>query len=105
MHPSTISRAIRGKYLQCQWGVFELAELFSHNVNPKPSSGITVQSQDMVRMQLRRIIDAEDFSAPRSDQEITEELQRLGISVARRTVAKYRAQMGIPAASARRHYR
>lgn len=100
LHPSTISRAVRGKYLQCQWGVFGLADFFSRSVGDTGNE----QSQDHILGQIRRIIAEEDQAAPFSDQEISARLEKHGIHIARRTVAKYREQMGLPAANGRKQY-
>lgn len=102
MHPSTISRAIRGKYLQCQWGVFGLSDFFSRSVSDVGKGGD--QSQDMVLNQIDRIIANEDPAKPFSDQEIASRLEQHGMSIARRTVAKYREQMGLPPASGRKKF-
>lgn len=100
VHPSTISRAVRGKYLQCQWGVFGLADFFSRSIGDTGSE----QSQDNILGQIRRIIEEEDPAKPHSDQEIVAQLERHDVHIARRTVAKYREQLGLPPASGRRRF-
>lgn len=104
LHPSTISRAINGKYLQCQWGTIGLIEFFSHGVGGKAVDSGIVMSQDMIMTQIRRIIAKENPSKPYSDQEIMMQLQNHGISAARRTVSKYREQQGIPSSGRRKKY-
>lgn len=99
MHPSTISRATRGKYLQCQWGVFALSDFFSRSVG----DGME-ESQDMVQNRIRHIIAGENPKKPFSDQAIADRLNQYGIHIARRTVAKYREQMNIPPASGRKKF-
>lgn len=99
MHPSTVSRATRGKYLQCQWGVFALSDFFSRSVNEGAE-----ESQDMAQNQIRQIIAGENPKKPFSDQAIADQLNRQGINIARRTVAKYREQMNIPPASGRKKF-
>lgn len=98
LHPSTISRAVKGKYLQCQWGVFALSEFFSRAVSEQE------QSQDMVLVHIRSIISGEDSRKPYSDQRICELLAQRGVNIARRTVAKYRESMGIAPASQRKNF-
>ena len=95
-HESTVSRALRGKYLSCPHGTIALRKFISAAVG---QSGIT---NDGLEQQLRRLIENEDKRMPMSDQHLTEQLSRQGLSVSRRTVAKYRAALGIPNAFARR---
>ncbi|MDR3331829.1 MAG: RNA polymerase factor sigma-54 [Synergistaceae bacterium] len=99
MHPSTISRAVREKHLQCKWGVFPLSSFFSRNLSAEGD-----QSQDMALCQIRRIIAEEDPTKPYSDHEICARLERRGICIARRTVAKYREQIGLPSACGRKQF-
>lgn len=100
IHPSTVSRAVNGKYIQCQWGVFGLSDFFSRNVSHESKD----TSQDMAITQLKRLIEEEDPKSPFSDQQLKERLEGLNISISRRTVAKYRELAGIPAASGRKGY-
>lgn len=100
MHPSTVSRATQGKYLQCQWGIFGLSEFFSRSVSHTTEN----QTQDTAMSQIRRIIAEEDAEKPFSDQAICDQLKKHGIDIARRTIAKYREQMGIPPACGRKTY-
>lgn len=98
IHPSTVSRAVNGKYLQCQWGVFAINDFFSRPINEDRQE----QSQDMAINLIRRIIAEEDKRRPYSDQQITDLLIEQGISIARRTVAKYRESVGVPTAAKRK---
>lgn len=98
VHPSTVSRATQGKYLQCRWGVFPLARFFSRDI----SGGEKKKSADMLVNQIKIIISAEDSANPYSDQRICTMLENNGFFISRRTVAKYREQMGIPPASGRK---
>lgn len=93
VHPSTISRTVRNKYFQCHWGVYPMAYLFSRG-----SAGGT--SVDAVKTLLKRLVEEEE--KPLSDQKLSEALAQQGHVVARRTVSKYREELGIPAASARK---
>jgi len=91
---STVSRAIKGKYLQCDRGVFPLLHFF-----PKGFGDACVER---VKSKLRDVIEFENKAVPLSDQKIVESLKAHDISVSRRTVAKYRDEMLIPNATGRK---
>jgi len=96
---STVSRTINGKYIQTDFGIFELKRFFSRR------SKVTVgkdQSVDQVKTKIKGILTAEDKNNPLSDQKISEMLVDDGLKIARRTVAKYREQLGFPSTSRRR---
>ena len=99
IHESTVSRAIKEKYLQCSWGIFPMNYFFAQSVSVKEN-----QTKDAVKKELQRIIEQEDKTRPLSDQKIAEKMQEKGISISRRTVAKYRGQMGIADAGGRKVY-
>lgn len=102
IHESTVSRAVKGKYLQCGRGVFSLHDFFSVAVvNTGSAETISAES---VKEHLKTLIEREDKKTPCSDRELTEKLAAEGIRISRRTVAKYREQMGIPGASVRKEY-
>ena len=96
VHPSTVSRCIRGKYLQSPRGTVPLRRLFS------PAVGSGGASAEAARQEIARLIRAEDGERPFSDGQLCALLQAKGIAVARRTVAKYRESLHIPPASERR---
>lgn len=96
IHESTVSRTVRGKYLQCSWGIFPMGYFFSR------AAAESKMSQTAAWVLLRRLIDGEDKSHPLSDQKLAEHLALEGCPLSRRTVAKYRDQMKIPSAAARR---
>ena len=100
IHESTVSRAVKEKYLQCDRGVFSLHTFFSKAM---AAEGETV-SADSIRDRLKTIIEEEDKKKPLSDRELTEKLVDEGIQISRRTVAKYREAMGIAGASSRKEY-
>ena len=100
MHPSTVSRATSNKYAHTPQGVFELKFFFQSGIARNDSA--TVVSSESVRDEIRKLVDAEDPAQPMSDQEVAGALQRVGIDIARRTVAKYREQLGILPSSRRR---
>lgn len=97
VHPSTVSRAIRGKYLQCRQGTFPLRYFFSHTVG-----GDSGPSGQAVKLTIAGLIREEDPAKPLSDQKLCDRLNADGVRVARRTVAKYREALGIPAAAVRK---
>ncbi len=93
MHPSTVSRATSNKYAHTPQGVFELKFFFQSGLHRSDSAAIV--SSESVRDKIRRLVESENPDKPLSDHEITGMLQALGIDIARRTVAKYREQLGI----------
>ena len=96
VHPSTVSRAVRGKYLQCRQGTYPLRYFFSHAV------GETGPSQQAVKRRLLELVRQEDPAHPLSDQTLVDLLGKEGIHLARRTVAKYRVELRIPSSTGRR---
>lgn len=99
MDISTISRVVNGKYVQTDFGVFELRYFFSEGISTQ--SGEDVSNKE-VKALIREILSAEDKSRPMSDEEMAARLKTLGFNIARRTVAKYRESMMIPVARLRR---
>lgn len=100
MHESTISRVTTNKYMHTPRGVFEFKYFFSSHLS---SEGGEDQSSTSVRAKIRKLIGGENQSKPLSDSKITNLLKDEGISVARRTVAKYREAMNIPSSSDRKN--
>lgn len=98
MHESTVSRAVRDKYLQCAHGVYPLRHFFVQGV--EGASG-AVSAHD-ARERIRELIGTEDPAHPLSDQKLADLLARDGIEISRRTVAKYRDALGIQPAAQRR---
>lgn len=101
IHESTVSRSISGKYLQCPRGVYEIKYFFSAGVSDSKGEGI---SSNSVKEFIRELIDEENPMKPLSDQKIVELLEEKGFNISRRTVAKYRDEMGILSSSKRRRY-
>jgi RNA polymerase sigma-54 factor len=99
LHVSTVSRAVNGKYLQCSWGVFELRHFFTAAL---PTTGHDAISPEAVQARIRDLIAGEDSSHPLSDAKLEQLLAAEGITVARRTIAKYRDTLRILPASQRR---
>lgn len=100
MHESTVSRVTSNKHMATPRGVYELKYFFTSSI--PASSGGEAHSAEAVRHQIRGLIDRESAAATLSDERIVELLQRDGIDIARRTVAKYREAMRIPSSVQRR---
>ena len=101
VHEATVSRTTRGKYIQTPQGLFELKYFFSPGL--KSASGED-QSAKSVQMRVKKIVEEEDKHKPLSDQKIADILKNEGLSIARRTVTKYREAMNIPATNLRKEY-
>lgn len=98
LHESTVSRVTTRKYLHTPRGTFEFKHFFSSSL--ATSDGGTASSTAIQAM-IKRLIDAENPRQPLSDSRLTDELKSAGITVARRTVAKYREAMNIPSSNER----
>lgn len=102
VHIATVSRAVAGKYVQCEWGILPLRKFFSGGIEDTQGNE---KSWEAIRGKLQEIIDAEDKSKPLSDDQIKAKLTEAGITgLARRTIAKYRGLMKIPPARLRKKY-
>ncbi|MEM7508471.1 MAG: RNA polymerase factor sigma-54 [Pseudomonadota bacterium] len=97
MHESTASRVTANKYISTERGIFELKFFFTNSIGPDDSL-----SAEAVRHRVKALIDAEDPAKILSDDAIVDILQRDGIDIARRTVAKYRKSLQIPSSVDRR---
>ena len=97
IHASTVSRAVREKYLQCARGVYPLSFFFPREVGAGEG-----QSAHEIKNQLLQLIREEDKSRPCSDQKLCQLLAEEGYAVSRRTVAKYREELGVSSAVGRR---
>ena len=100
MHESTVSRVTSNKFMATPRGIFELKYFFTHAVGA--SGGGDAHSAESVRWRIKKMIDAELTNAILSDDALAEALQKEGIDIARRTVAKYREAMRIPSSVQRR---
>ncbi|MBW2559890.1 MAG: RNA polymerase factor sigma-54 [Deltaproteobacteria bacterium] len=101
MHESTISRVTTNKYIHTPRGIFELKYFFNSGINRM--GGVQIASQS-VKEKIRQIISGEDNKKPYNDSQIVKMLAASNISIARRTVAKYRDMLGILPSSKRRKY-
>jgi len=101
MHESTVSRAINGKYMQCGSGLFELKFFFQSGVTSLYGEGI---SSETIKIYIKDMIEKENTSKPISDQEMSNELNLMGIKISRRTIAKYRDDLFIASSSKRKRF-
>ncbi len=101
LHESTISRATNNKYVQTPRGVFELKYFFSSGL--ATSNGVSTSSES-VKAKLKELVEKEDRKKPLSDQRLCELLNEEGISISRRTIAKYREELGILPSAKRKRY-
>ena len=103
MHESTISRVTANKYLYCPQGMVELKYFFNAGLQRTDLQGEMLSSVT-VREMIRRMVAEEDSAHPLKDEEIAARLRGQQIMIARRTVAKYRAEENIPSASQRKRF-
>jgi RNA polymerase sigma-54 factor len=102
VHETTVSRAIANKYMQTPHGVFDFKYFFTTGY--QADSGASV-SNTSVKEMLADLVAIEDKSSPLSDQELVAKLADKGLTLARRTVAKYREELGILPSNLRRDYK
>lgn len=100
IHESTVSRAVKNKYIQCVWGLFPIRDLFSRAL-PAGSEG---SCAEQAKSALRTLIENEDKRKPLSDQKLCDALAEQDLVLSRRTVAKYRDELGIPSAPGRKEF-
>ncbi|MDT2828875.1 MAG: RNA polymerase factor sigma-54 [Enterococcus viikkiensis] len=98
VHESTISRAVNGKYIETDFGVFELRSFFVNKLNDEDTSA------DEVKHLIAKLVKEEDRRKPLSDQKIVELLAEKEQKISRRTVAKYREALKIPSSSKRKRF-
>ena len=99
VHETTVSRTVANKYMRTPLGLFEMKYFFTPGLKNKDG---TTTSNRSVQDLIKRLVDTEDPAAPLSDQAIEENLSAQGITVARRTVAKYRGILKIKPSHMRR---
>jgi RNA polymerase sigma-54 factor len=99
VHETTVSRIANRKYMQTDWGIFELRYFFTNSISGAGSRGSSF-SKEGVKQVIKEIIEAEDKSL--SDRDIMEVLARKGIKLARRTVAKYRGELDLDSSFGRK---
>jgi len=99
LHESTISRAVKNKYLQCSHGTFPLKYFFVQGTRTSGGGGA---SSHELKGKIRELIDKEDKGSPLSDQQLADALEAEGLHISRRAVAKYRDELLIPKSTYRR---
>jgi len=101
VHESTVSRAINGKYVQTPRGIFEIKYFFKSGIDSQEGEAISSES---IKKMIKCYVNNEDSSKPVSDQHIADCLIKEGYMISRRTVAKYRDELGILSSSKRKRY-
>jgi RNA polymerase sigma-54 factor len=101
VHETTVSRAISGKYIRTPLGLFEMKFFFTPGYQGEDGREVSNKS---IKDRIVRIVESESAKKPLSDQKIVEILKAEGITIARRTVAKYREELGILPTNLRRQY-
>jgi RNA polymerase sigma-54 factor len=99
MDISTVSRVANGKYVQTDYGVFELKYFFNERIETDSGEEISTRK---IKARIKKMVEAENTQKPLSDEKISINLKKEGFPVARRTVAKYREQLSIPVARLRK---
>jgi RNA polymerase sigma-54 factor len=99
VHETTVSRAIANKYVETPWGVFPIKFFFTAGYQTNEGEAL---SNTSVKEAINDLVSREDRSKPLSDSEIVQILSEQGINLARRTVAKYRAELNILPSNLRR---
>jgi RNA polymerase sigma-54 factor len=102
VHETTVSRALANKYIKTPHGIFDFKYFFTPGY--QADSGASV-SNTSVKEMIADLVAAEDRGTPLSDQELVARLQEKGIKIARRTVAKYREELGLLPSNLRRDYK
>jgi RNA polymerase sigma-54 factor len=102
VHETTVSRAIANKYIRTPHGVFDFKYFFTPGYQAESGAAV---SNTSVKEMIADLINMEDKASPLSDQELVAKLQEKGITIARRTVAKYREELGILPSNLRRDYK
>lgn len=101
IHESTVSRATANKYVQTPRGIFSMRFFFDSGISPGAGGAVAAES---IKRMIGDLIDGEDKRRPLSDQNLTDLLVARGVPVSRRTVAKYREEMGVLPSSQRRRF-
>lgn len=101
VHVTTVSRAVDDKWIQTPRGILPLKRFFVGGTITEDGDDV---AWDTIRIKLQELIDKEDKSDPYSDEHLVDELKKMGLTVARRTVTKYRKKMGIPSSRQRRDW-
>lgn len=100
IHESTVSRAVKNKYLQCPRGVYPMSYFFTQQIASDQAGNAMTPEQ--AKEKIRTLISTENKQKPLSDQKLANLLQAEGVQLSRRTIAKYRAELNLPDASGRK---
>lgn len=101
VHVTTISRAVDDKWIQTPRGIFPLKRFFVHGTRSEDGEDVAWET---IRLKLTELIDKEDKLKPYSDDDLVKELAKAGLTVARRTITKYRKKLGIPSSRQRKDW-
>ncbi|MEZ6094694.1 MAG: RNA polymerase factor sigma-54 [Pirellulaceae bacterium] len=101
VHLTTVSRAVDDKYLETHRGIYPLRQFFTGGTTTDDGEDV---SWNRIRVELQKLVDNEDKSKPLSDDELVKLLKQQGITVARRTITKYREKLNIPSSRQRRDW-
>lgn len=101
VHVTTISRAVDDKWIQTPRGIFPLKRFFVHGTRSEDGEDVAWET---IRLKLTDLIDKEDKLKPYSDDDLVKELAKVGLTVARRTITKYRKKLGIPSSRQRKDW-
>jgi len=99
-HRSTVSRTVKNKFIQTPYGLFEMKFFFTGEIGSSDNGGI---SSRVAKERIKELVQNEVPATPLSDDELLQRLQREGISISRRTVAKYRQLLGLPSSFLRKN--
>jgi len=102
IHESTVSRAIKDKFVNISKGTIKIKDLFTTGLSSKDSAQDV--STNLIKKEIKVLIDSEDKTNPYSDQVICGTLNKKGMNISRRTVAKYREELGLKSSSKRKRY-
>jgi RNA polymerase sigma-54 factor len=101
VHVTTISRAVDDKWIQTPRGIFALKRFFVGGTRSEDGEDV---AWDTIRLKLNDLIEKEDKQHPYSDDDLVKELAKIGLTVARRTITKYRKKMAIPSSRQRKDW-
>lgn len=104
VHESTVSRSINGKYLETEFGLFELKHFFTNALSTSSGEHEGAISSNQIKQNIQQLIQNEDVRKPLSDQKIVDILQKDGINISRRTVTKYREALFIASSPKRKRF-
>lgn len=101
VHVTTISRAVDDKWIQTPRGIFPLKRFFVHGTRSEQGEDVAWET---IRLKLTELIEKEDKQRPYSDDDLVKELSKMGLTVARRTITKYRKKLGVPSSRQRKDW-